>query len=193
MFAPRHHAAMKHVIGVRKELAVRTIFNFLGPLTNPAGASRQLIGIADRRYQETVAEALGGLGCERALVVSAEDGLDEVSLAARTRVIEVRGSSTEEWFVEPGELGLGEAGLEQIAGGSPEENAAVTKAVLAGEPGPAQDVVLLNAGAAIMAAGAADDLAAGIERAAAAIDSGSAREILDRLVTLTAELAAQQG
>jgi anthranilate phosphoribosyltransferase len=188
MFAPRHHTAMKHVVPVRKALAVRTIFNFLGPLTNPAGAARQLIGISDRRYQETIAEALAGLGCKRALVVSAEDGLDELSLSARTRVIEVRDGGTEEWFAEAGQLGLAESPLETIAGGSPADNAAVTKAVLAGEPGPAQDVVLLNAGAAILAAGQAGDLAGGVDRAAAAIDSGAAREVLERLVALSREL-----
>src|ERR1044072_1336681 len=106
MFAPRHHAAMAHVAPARKALGVRTIFNFLGPLTNPAGASRQLLGVADRHYQETIAEALLGLGSERALVVAAEDGLDEISTAARTRVIEVAAGRTAEWFVEPGSFGL---------------------------------------------------------------------------------------
>jgi anthranilate phosphoribosyltransferase len=127
MFAPRHHQAMKHVVPVRKELAVRTIFNFLGPLTNPAGASRQLLGVSDRHYQETIAEALVGLGCERAFVVTAADGTDEFSLWAENRVIEVRDGGTEEWFVTPGEAGLEEAPLEAVAGGSPEENAAITR------------------------------------------------------------------
>src|SRR6185437_5580078 len=122
MFAPRHHAAMKHVAPVRKELAVRTIFNFLGPLTNPAGATRQLLGVSDRHYQETIAEALVGLGCERAFVVRADDGLDELSLSSRTRVIEVAGGSTEEWFVEPGQFGLAPAELEDVAGGTPQQN-----------------------------------------------------------------------
>ena len=144
MFAPRHHAAMAHVIPVRKELAVRTIFNFLGPLTNPAGASRQLLGVADRHYQETIAEALVGLGSERAMVVAAEDGLDELSLSARTRVIEVADGSTEEWFVEPGQFGLAKAELEDVAGGTPEQNAAVDPRRLRGRarrparPRPAQ-------------------------------------------------------
>src|SRR5687768_716297 len=102
MFAPAHHAAMKHVVPARKELAVRTIFNFLGPLTNPAGARRQLLGTSDRRYQETIAEALATLGCDHALVVAGDDGLDELTISGRTRVIEVRDGSTEEWFVEPG-------------------------------------------------------------------------------------------
>ena len=191
MFAPRHHAAMKHVVPVRKELAVRTIFNFLGPLTNPAGASRQLLGVSDRRYQETIAEALLALGCERALVVSADDGLDEISIAGPTRVVEVRDGATEEWFVQPSDLGLVEAPLDLIAGASPEDNAEVVKAVLDGsEQGPARDVVLLNAGAAILAAGAVDDLGAGVARAREALDSNAASEVLSRLTALTAELAS---
>ena len=194
MFAPRHHSAMKHVVPVRKELAVRTIFNFLGPLTNPAGAERQLLGVSDRRYQETIAEALLGLGCERALVVSAEDGLDEVSVSGTTRVIEVRDGATEEWFVSPGDLGFTEAPVELIAGGSPEENADVARAVLDGsEQGPARDVVVLNAGAAILAAGRVDDLAAGVDRAREAIDSGAAGEVLSKLIERTGQLASDPG
>ncbi len=191
MFAPRHHAAMKHVVPVRKELGVRTIFNLLGPLTNPAGARRQLLGVSDRRYQETIAEALIGLGCDRALVVSADDGLDELSAGGPTRVIEVRDGATQEWFVAPGDLGITEAPLELIAGGSPEENAAIVRAVLDGsEQGPARDVVLLNAGAAILAAGAADDLRSGVDRAREAVDSGAAGEVLAKLAALTERLAS---
>ena len=190
MFAPRHHAAMKHVVPVRKELAVRTIFNFLGPLTNPAGAERQLLGVSDRRYQETIAEALVGLGCERALVVCADDGVDELSVTGRTRVIEVADGGTEEWFVTPEDLGMQRAELAGIAGGSPEDNAAIVRGVLAGEPGPARDVVVLNAGAAILAGGGVHDLAAGADRAAEAVDSGAAEGVLERLAGLTRELAA---
>ncbi len=189
MFAPRHHAAMAHVVPVRKELGVRTIFNFLGPLTNPAGARRQLLGVSDRRYQETIAEALVGLGSERAMVVAAEDGVDELSISARTRVIEVHGGSTEEWFVEPGEYGLAEADLDQVAGGSPDENAAASRAVLDGERGPRRDLVLLNAGAAIFVGGRSDDLAQGVARAEGAIDDGAARELLERLVATSNDLA----
>ena len=182
MFAPRHHAAMKHVVPVRKELGVRTIFNFLGPLTNPAGATRQLLGVSDTRYQETIAETLLALGCERALVVSAADGLDEVSIAGRTRVIEVKGGRTEEWFVAPADVGLEEAALASIAGGSPAENARVVEAVLDGdEKGPARDVILLNAGAAILAGGAHDDLRQAVEDAREAISSGAAADVLRRL------------
>jgi anthranilate phosphoribosyltransferase len=186
MFAPRHHAAMAHVVPVRKELAVRTIFNFLGPLTNPAGARRQLLGVSDRHYQETIAEALVGLGSERAMVVAADDGVDELSISGRTRVIEVADGSTEEWFVEPGEFGLAEAELEEVAGGTPEENATASLAVLSGEAGPRRDLVLLNAGAAIYVGGQAGSLEQGVERASEAIDSGDAREILDRLIATTA-------
>jgi anthranilate phosphoribosyltransferase len=190
MFAPRHHAAMKHVVPVRKELAVRTIFNFLGPLTNPAGAERQLLGVSDRRYQETIAEALLGLGCERALVVCSDDGVDELSVTGRTRVVEVKDDRTDEWFVAPEDLGIERAELASIGGGSPEDNAAIVRGVLAGDTGPARDVVVLNAGAAILAGGGAHDLASGAERAAEAIDSGAAEGVLERLVRLTGELAA---
>ncbi len=184
MFAPRHHSAMKHVVPVRKELAVRTIFNFLGPLTNPAGATRQLLGVSDRRYQETIAEALLGLGCERALVVSAEDGLDEMSISGPTRVVEVEGGSTKEWFVAPADVGIAETPLEEIAGGSPEENAAVVESVLDGDEGPARDVVVLNAGAAILAGGSASDLGDGMDRAREAIDRGAAKGVVDKLRAL---------
>jgi anthranilate phosphoribosyltransferase len=185
MFAPRHHAAMAHVIPVRKELAVRTIFNFLGPLTNPAGAGRQLLGVSDRHYQETIAEALVGLGSRRAMVVAAEDGLDELSISSPTRVIEVANGSTEEWFVEPGQFGLARAELEDVAGGTPEQNAAVTHAVFEGERGPRRDLVLLNAGAAIYLGGKADSLEEGVAKAAEAIDTGEAKVLLERLVAAT--------
>jgi anthranilate phosphoribosyltransferase len=189
MFAPRHHQAMAHVIPVRKALGVRTIFNFLGPLTNPAGAPRQLLGVSDRHYQETIAEALVGLGSVRAMVVTADDGVDEISISARTRVIEVDGARTEESFVEPGDFGFAEAEPEYVAGGTPVENAAASRAVLGGEAGPRRHLVLLNAGAAIYVGGRADSLAEGVEKAAAAVDSGAAHELLDRLVATTAELA----
>jgi anthranilate phosphoribosyltransferase len=189
MFAPRHHAAMKHVVPVRKELAVRTIFNFLGPLTNPAGASRQLLGVAERHYQETIAEALVGLGCERALVVHGEDGLDELTITGRTRVIEVAEGSTEEWFVDPEELGLQTAPLEAIAGGEPAENARAVREIFEGGRGAGRDIVVLNAGAAILAGGGAADLADGMAKAGEAIDSGAALGVLERLVETTSSLS----
>jgi len=186
MFAPRHHRAMAHVAPVRKELGVRTIFNFLGPLTNPAGAERQLLGVSDRHYQETIAEALVGLGSVRAMVVSAEDGLDELSIASRTRVIEVDEGRTAEHYVEPADLGLSGASLEEVAGGAPAENAAASRAVLGGEPGPRRDLVLLNAGAAIYVGGRAESLSDGVARAAETIDSGAGKDLLDRLIAASA-------
>jgi len=185
MFAPRHHAAMGHVIPARKALGVRTIFNFLGPLTNPAGASRQLLGVADRHYQETIAEALVGLGSVKALVVASEDGVDELSISSRTRVVEVADGRTSEWFVEPGQFGLAPAQLEALAGGTPVENAAATREVLAGVPGPRRDLVLVNAAAAIYVGGLAADLEQGVAKAAEAIDSGAAESVLERLIAAT--------
>jgi anthranilate phosphoribosyltransferase len=189
LFAPRHHAATAHVRPARAGLGVRTVFNFLGPLTNPAGATRQLVGVADRHYQETIAEALIGLGVERAMVVSAEDGVDELALSAPTRVIEVFDGRTAEWFVEPGQFGLAPLELGEIAGGTPDENAAVTRAVLAGETGPQRDIVVLNAAAAIYVGGLAADLEDGVGKAAAAIDSGAAAGVLDRLIAATVSAA----
>src|SRR5215204_6422457 len=189
MFAPKHHKAMAHVVPVRKELAVRTIFNFLGPLTNPAGASAHLLGVSDRGYQEIIADALVQLGTVHALVVSADDGIDELSIASRTRVIEVVDGGTEEWFVEAHELGLAPAPLDAIPGGEPAENAGVVRSVLEGEQGPARDVSILNAGAAIYVAGAAGELPEGVEKAREAIDSGAAQDILGRLVARSKELS----
>lgn len=185
MFAPRHHKAMAHVVPVRKALAVRTIFNFLGPLTNPAGATRQLLGVSDRRYQESIAEALVGLGTERALVVSGDDGIDEISITGPTRIIEVVDGGTAERFVTPEEFGLKRAELGDVAGGTPEENAAVTRAVLEGERSPRRDLVVMNAAAAILASGRVDDFGAGVEAACSAIDSGAAAAVLARLAGFT--------
>jgi anthranilate phosphoribosyltransferase len=189
MFAPKHHKAMAHVVPVRQELAVRTIFNFLGPLTNPAGAAAHLLGVSDRGYQEIIADALLQLGCLRALVVSADDGIDELSIASRTRVIEVADGGTEEWYVEAGDLGLQTAPLDAIPGGEPAENAAVVRSVLEGEAGPAREVSILNAGAAIYVAAGASDLADGVTKARDAIDSGAAAGVLARLVSRSRELS----
>jgi anthranilate phosphoribosyltransferase len=190
MFAPKHHQAMAHVIPVRKELAVRTIFNLLGPLTNPAGARRQLLGVSDRTFQETIAEALLSLGCDHAMVVSADDGLDELSIADRTRVVEVADGRTDEWFVEAEDLGLGIAPLETIAGGDSDQNAGVTQSILDGEQGPQRDVALLNAGAAIFVGGSAVNLGDGVEQARQAVDSGAGRDVLARLIDRSRELAS---
>jgi anthranilate phosphoribosyltransferase len=191
MFAPKHHRATAHVAPVRKELAVRTIFNMLGPLTNPAGARRQLLGVSDRSFQETIAEALLGLGCEHAMVVSADDGLDELSIASRTRVVEVNDGRTDEWFVEAEDVGLEAAPLDTIAGGTPEENAAVVRRIFDREAGPAREVALLNAGATIYVGGGAVSMRDGVEEARRAVDSGGARDVLERLVARASELAAR--
>ena len=187
MFAPAHHKAMAYVVPVRKELAVRTIFNFLGPLTNPAGAARQVIGIADRHYQESIAEALVGLGSERALVVSGDDGLDEITISGPTRMIEVVGGGTRELTLAPGDFGFETADLSEVEGGSPEQNADTTRAVLAGEKSPRRDLVLLNAAAAIYVGGRAEDFAGAVEVARQSIDSGAAAQVLAGLVGFTAD------
>src|SRR3954463_16336139 len=147
MFAPHHHLAMRHVVPVRKELAVRTIFNFLGPLTNPAGAERQVIGVSESAYLETIASALGELGGERALVISSEDGLDEISASAATRCVELRAGSIETYTVTPEDLGVERVPEGAVRYGSPEENARLARAVLAGEKGPERELTLANAGA----------------------------------------------
>ena len=192
MFAPMHHQATRFVVPVRKELAVRTIFNFLGPLTNPAGARRQLIGVSDPAYVEIVAGALALLGVDRALVVCSQDALDEMSISAPTTVVEVDGADLKTYTVSPEDCGLVTAAdPEVVLGGSPEDNAATTRAIFAGEPGPRRDIAVLNAGAAIYAAGHADDLAAGVAAAQAAIDDGAATRTLDALVRRTQQLAEE--
>jgi anthranilate phosphoribosyltransferase len=191
MFAPNHHAATRFVIPVRRELAVRTIFNFLGPLTNPAGATRQLVGCSDPGMLDVMAGALARLGTARALVVSSEDGLDEMSTSAPTHVVEVSGGEREvrRYVLAPEDVGLARAVAADVAGGTPEDNARTARAILAGEGGPRRDLAVLNAGAAIYAAGRADSLPAGVAAAAAALDSGDAARVLDRFVTRTRELA----
>ena len=191
MFAPSHHQATRFVIPVRKELAVRTIFNFLGPLTNPAGAKRQVIGVSDPAYLQTMAGALALLGVRRALVVSSEDALDELSIAAPTTVVEVNGADIATYTLRPEDVGLATSpDPDATAGGSPQDNAATTRAILAGERGPRRDIAVLNAGAAIYAAGRADDLAAGVAVAQAALDDGAVARTLDALVAHTQELGA---
>jgi anthranilate phosphoribosyltransferase len=194
MFAPTHHGATRYVIPVRRSLAVRTIFNFLGPLTNPAGARRQLIGVSDANYLETMAGALAQLGAERALVVSSADGLDELSIAAPTRVVEVNGTEITSYTVSPEDVGLPTTPDPQAtAGGEPALNAEITRAILAGEEGPRSDLAVLNAGAAIYAGGGAETLAAGVEAAREAIADGSAAATLERLVAVTGRLASATG
>lgn len=189
MFAPAHHPAFRHVVPVRRALGVRTVFNLLGPLTNPAGAPRQLIGVFDREYIERIGWALVELGCERAMVVSGHDGMDEISTAAPTDVAEVRDGDVSRYTIDPAGLGFERPADGTLAGGSPTENAAIIRAILSGEPGPKRDLVLLNAAAVVALAGEASDLEDGLERAAASIDSGAASERLDAFVAATERLA----
>lgn len=189
MFAPAHHPAFRHIVPVRRALAVRTVFNLIGPLANPAGAPRQLLGVADAGYLGRMGDALAALGCERALIVRGRDGLDELSTAAVNDVIGVSGGQARASVIDPAELGFAPPANGHIAGGEPGENAAVTRAVLAGERGPARDVVVLNAAAALWLAGAADTMEAGVTAAAECIDSGAARERLDAFVATTRRLA----
>src|SRR3954447_836663 len=189
MFAPRHHQAMRYVVPVRKELGVRTIFNFLGPLTNPAGARRQVIGVSDAGYLETIAAALGELGTEMALVVSSADGLDEFSVSGATNVVELRGGELRSLEVTPEEVGLERASDGAVGAGTPEQNAAVLRRVLSGDPGVERELALLNAGAAIYVGGAAESIEAGVRRAEESIDSGSARQVMEHFVERSQELA----
>ena len=189
MFAPAHHGATRFVVPVRKELAVRTIFNFLGPLTNPAGATRQVIGVSDPAFLDTIAGALAKLGARKALVVSSADGLDEMSTSGTTRVVEVDGPELRSYEVSPEDVGLPRARLEDLAGGTPDVNAAIARAILEGERGPRRDLAVLNAGAAIYVAGRADTLEVGVREAETAIDDGRAAARLDHLVEMTRELA----
>jgi anthranilate phosphoribosyltransferase len=189
MFAPAHHQATRYVVAVRRELAVRTIFNFLGPLTNPAGARRQLIGVSDPGYLERMAGALARLGVDRALVVSSEDGLDEMSTSAPTHVVEVNGNAIERYVVSPSDVGLAATTPEAVAGGTPEVNARTTQAILEGEAGARRDLALLNAGAAIYAAGVADGLSEGVDAAREAVDSGAALRTTEAYLDLSRQLA----
>jgi anthranilate phosphoribosyltransferase len=189
MFAPAHHQATRYVIPVRRQLAVRTIFNFLGPLTNPAGATRQLIGVSDSAYLDTMAGALALLGTKHALLVASEDGLDELSISAPTLVVEVIGSELRRYTVSPEEVGLIPAPAELIPGGDPDQNAQTARAIFEGEPGASRDLAALNAGAAIYAGGRADTLEEGVRAAERAIDDGLALAALERFVRRTRELA----
>jgi len=197
MFAPAHHRATRFVVPVRRELAVRTIFNFLGPLTNPAGARRQLIGVSDPAFLQTIAGALARLGVDRALVVCSEDGLDEISTAGATAVIEVNGEELTRYTLTPGDVGVEptDPASEQaalLAGGSPRENAQMTRAIFSGEPGPRSDLATINAGAAIYAAGAADSIAEGVLAAREALAGGRAADALERFVRASARHAPEQ-
>jgi anthranilate phosphoribosyltransferase len=189
LFAPIHHRAMRHAAGPRRELGVRTVFNLLGPLTNPAGATHQLLGVYDRALVPKLAEVLRQLGCERALVVHGHDGLDEISTAGPTAVAELRGGRIELGTWHPEDVGLPRHPVEALRGGDVEANVQICRRVLDGVPGAARDAVMLNAGAALYVAGAVDDLWKGVQEARLLLESGQVRSKLAEIVEFTQRLA----
>lgn len=181
MFAPNHHPAMKHVMPVRSELGFRTVFNLLGPLTNPAGARRQVVGVPSSRFVEPLARALGALGAERAWTVHGE-GMDELTTTGETEVAEWKDGAVRLFRVTPEAVGLKRAALADITGGSPEDNAKALRALLEGEKGPYRDIVLLNAAAGFLVGDKVETLKEGVELAAKSIDSGAAKAALEKLI-----------
>ncbi|MFH0914996.1 MAG: anthranilate phosphoribosyltransferase [bacterium] len=191
MLASLYHPASGKVTGVRRALGIRTVFNFLGPLTNPAGAPRQLLGVSPPEYLEVLAGALARLGCERALLVHGEDGMDELSVTGPSTVVEVTsGRVGEPYTFDPEECGVTRHGLADLVGGDPRENAEIIRRILGGWEGGPRDAVLLNAAAALHVAGIAPSIRGGMEHARASIDSGRAARVLDSMVAVTNELAA---
>lgn len=185
LFAPTLHPAMKHAIGPRRELGIRTLFNILGPLTNPAGARRQVLGVYGAELVSRMAHALAALGSEHAMVVRGEDGLDEITLTGPTRVAEVKHGTVEEYTITPEELGFPRVSPDRLKGGEPAENADIIRALFNGQKGPARDIVVLNAAAAIYVGGGAPTLKAALRPAEEALDNGKAGELLASLVSRT--------
>jgi len=185
LFAPALHGAMKHAIGPRREIGIRTIFNILGPLTNPAGADRQVLGVYDEKLVEVLAKVLVKLGCQRGFVVHGQDGMDEITLTGPTRVAEINEGKVTLSTIEPEDFGLRRCLLSDLQGGDAEENAAIVRDVLAGAEGPKRDVVLLNAAYALVAAGIVESVDAGLQKAGNMIDEGLAKAKLEGLVNLT--------
>jgi anthranilate phosphoribosyltransferase len=181
LFAPQFHPAFKHAVVPRREIGIRTVFNILGPLTNPARARRYLMGVPSRAHTELMARVLAGLEVERAFVVHGQDGMDEVSVCAPTQVSEVRAGGVRTFTLTPEELGFRRASLDALRGSTPEENAKICVSILEGERGPRRDIVLMNAGAALVAAGLAETVPEGVARAAESIDSGAAYAKLEAL------------
>jgi anthranilate phosphoribosyltransferase len=181
LFAPLFHPAMKYAIGPRKEMGIRTIFNILGPLTNPAGARRQLLGVFADNLTETLAMVLGNLGAIDAMVIHGEDGLDEISISDATKVSRFKDGRVENFFIAPEDFGIRRKEIDLIRGGNKEENAMITLSILKGERGPKRDIVLMNSAAALMVAGKAEDFRTALLIAADAIDSGVASEKLEKV------------
>ena len=190
LFAPKFHSAMKHAIGPRREMGVRTVFNLLGPLTNPAGAPNQVIGVFSAHWVEPLAEVLQKLGSEHVLVVHAEDGMDEISIGAPTRVAELKDGRVRVFTIQPEQFGFARGDVKKLGVTSPAESLAIIRGVFDNQPGPAHDIVALNAGAAIYAAGLAPNLDAGVKKAAEVIASGAARAKFDVLTALSKKLVA---
>ncbi len=189
MFAPAHHSAMKHAIGPRREMAVRTVFNLLGPLTNPAGAPNQVLGVFGRQWLRPLAEVLQRLGSQHVMVVHAEDGLDEISIAGTTHVAELNNGQIREYDISPEQFGLQRSPLDGLVVSDAAASLTLIRAALGGEPGPAADIIKLNAGAAIYVSGLSGNLDAGIARAGDILVSGVALDKLDELVRFSQSLA----
>jgi anthranilate phosphoribosyltransferase len=185
LFAQNYHVAMRFVGPIRKELGIRTIFNILGPLANPAGANMELMGVYSADLVEPLARVLANLGVKRALVVYGIDGLDEISMSAPTKVCEVKDGTFTSYEIKPEDFGFKRCSKDDLVGGTPEENAQITRDILDGKRGPKRDAVLMNSGAAIYMAGKADSIAAGIEKAKEIIDSGKAKEQLEKFIELS--------
>ena len=185
MFAPAHHGAMKHAIGPRREMGVRTVFNVLGPLTNPAGVKNQLLGVFSEDLLLPMAEVMQRLGSRHVLVVHSLDGLDEISIGDKTEVAELKDGQIRRFSIQPEEFGFKRAPISEITVASAQESLATIRSVLEDHAGPARDIVALNAGAAIYTSGLVENLQAGVEKAIEAISSGEARNRLDRLVVMT--------
>jgi anthranilate phosphoribosyltransferase len=189
LYARSFHPAMRHVAAVRAQLGIRTAFNVLGPLSNPAGAPSQVVGVSDARLAPVMADALARLGKRHALVFRGDDGLDELTTTGPSHVWEVRDGAVSTWVLDPADLGIARASIDDLRGGGPDENAAIADAVLAGRPGPHADIVTLNAAAALYAADAVPDLETGLRRAQEALERGEAEDLRDRWVARSQELA----
>ena len=190
LFAQVFHPSMRHAATTRKELGVRTAFNLLGPLTNPAGATRQLVGVPRPELTELVARSLAQLGAERAWVVHGADGLDEISTTGYTKVSECRNGAVNTFYLHPGDVGLAKSAAAALRGGEAADNAAIARAVLSGQPGAPRDIVLLNAAASLLIAGKVTTIPDGLAMAADAIDSGRAANVLERLIAVSTEAQA---
>ena len=188
MFAPSFHPAMKYAAAPRREIGIRTVFNILGPLTNPAGAGAQLLGVADSSLVEKLALVLQGLGCHHAMVVHGEDGLDEITITGKTQVSELKDGDIRSYSISPEDFGLSKAGLDSLRGGTVDENAALLRSILAGTPGPQRDVVLMNAAAALVVGDKVASLQKGIDLAREALDSSRALAKLEQLIEFSQSL-----